>query len=641
MTSDPIPIPLAALLSEARWLEGLARALAADREEARDLVQDVWVAAAEHAPARVERPRAWLATVLRNALRSRKRSVEPRERRERASARAEASPGAADVVSRAEAQRTLVEHVLALDEPWRSTVLLRFFDGLSSEAIARREGLPASTVRNRVAHALGLLRARLERTRGTKWMEGLAPLIGLSPTTVGAGTVIGGVLMGTGAKVTLAAAVAAAATWWSWRALAAGPTDVRGSEELAELTSEVADGLEAITVDRREPLGPGSANGPSSTAVAPATPAEPPLPAGTLELVVLEDGEPCARPGMLEIAPDWVPFAKPASAEPEGLLRRPQPSVARFQLAGLTPGRFGLWLAIEAGPTVGTTVVLPAARGVRHVLQLGSAAIEGTVWDESGAPVPGARIGVSWRAGPFTPNHRATSDENGRYRLARLAAGEWFGTLELPSGEEVHFVVTLARSEARRLDFGLPRPWPVWRGTLRTRTGAEHRGGAWLELRDPGGVPALVRRPVDEDGRFELRLVPGTYRVEAGLWDHDSFRAQLGEVVIGPDGLERDLVLPGATLRGQVHAARPDLDLALDRRDPLQIGVRREGHDYPAAVRGTQVDVHGAFAIDALEPGVYLVNGYPLPVAGGRDSLRVEILPGQDELVLDVFLDRP
>src|SRR5688572_10638789 len=155
MSSEPATGRLETLLAVATWLEGLARALVRDREEARDLVQEVWVAAAERAPARIERPRAWLAQVLRNALRSRRRSAGPRETRERSRAREEAVSGTGDVVARAEAQRALVEHVLALDEPWRSTVLLRFFDGLTSEEIARRTGESASTVRNRLAHALG------------------------------------------------------------------------------------------------------------------------------------------------------------------------------------------------------------------------------------------------------------------------------------------------------------------------------------------------------------------------------------------------------------------------------------------------------------------------------------------------------
>lgn len=159
------------LLAEARWLEGLALALVGEREAARDLVQDVWVRTLEDPPRDVRRPRAWLGRVLRNALSSRRRSESARASRELAHER-DGARGADDVVERAEAQRHLVEAVLALDEPLRKTVLLRFFDGLSSTEIARRQGVPDSTVRTRLAQALEQLRQRLERSR-TDWRTGL------------------------------------------------------------------------------------------------------------------------------------------------------------------------------------------------------------------------------------------------------------------------------------------------------------------------------------------------------------------------------------------------------------------------------------------------------------------------------------
>jgi len=164
-----------ALLAEARWLEGLARALVGERESARDLVQEVWTRTLEHPPRDVRRPRAWLAEVLRNALHSRRRSEGARTSREQA--RGPSSTSATDdVVERAEAQRHLVEAVLALDEPLRKTVLLRFFDGLSSAEIARRQGVPDSTVRTRLAQALDLLRERLGRSR-TDWQTGLGLIV--------------------------------------------------------------------------------------------------------------------------------------------------------------------------------------------------------------------------------------------------------------------------------------------------------------------------------------------------------------------------------------------------------------------------------------------------------------------------------
>ncbi|MEQ1893297.1 MAG: sigma factor, partial [Planctomycetota bacterium] len=103
------------LLAEASWLEGLARALVGDREEARDLVQEVWLRTLEERPEGVQRPRAWLAQVLRNTLGMRRRARGARGARERAAARPEATVGGGEVVARAESLRLLVEAVLALE----------------------------------------------------------------------------------------------------------------------------------------------------------------------------------------------------------------------------------------------------------------------------------------------------------------------------------------------------------------------------------------------------------------------------------------------------------------------------------------------------------------------------------------------
>ena len=45
-------------------------------------------------------------------------------------------PSAGDVVARTAMQQRVIEAVMALDEPERTTILLRYVDGLSSSAIA-------------------------------------------------------------------------------------------------------------------------------------------------------------------------------------------------------------------------------------------------------------------------------------------------------------------------------------------------------------------------------------------------------------------------------------------------------------------------------------------------------------------------
>lgn len=90
--------------------------------------------------------------------------------RERAVARDEVQDDTSSLVSRAEIHQRTVAAVLALDEPYRSTVLRRFFDDLSPEEVAAREHASEATVRSRLKRGLALLRARLER-EGRDWRE--------------------------------------------------------------------------------------------------------------------------------------------------------------------------------------------------------------------------------------------------------------------------------------------------------------------------------------------------------------------------------------------------------------------------------------------------------------------------------------
>src|SRR5688572_4580251 len=130
MPDQVVPPPLDVLLARREWVRRFARTLARDDASADDLEQDAWLAALEHPPRNTEAPAGWLRRVL--VHRPIDVSVEGRRResREHAASRSEASRAARDVVASAEAHRRVVEAVLALEEPYRTTVLLRFFEDL-------------------------------------------------------------------------------------------------------------------------------------------------------------------------------------------------------------------------------------------------------------------------------------------------------------------------------------------------------------------------------------------------------------------------------------------------------------------------------------------------------------------------------
>ena len=185
MTDSPVTID--SLLAHAGWLRELSRRLVGEAA-AEDLVQDVWVQASAKLPREGSSPRAWLATVLRRSHGRRMARELAAKAREADVSRPEAQPSAAELVEAAEAQHWLVEAVLGLDEPWREAVLLHFFEGMSAADIARRDGVPASTVRTRIARGVELLRERLDARPGGResWLSGVA-LLGFPPRGAAAG----------------------------------------------------------------------------------------------------------------------------------------------------------------------------------------------------------------------------------------------------------------------------------------------------------------------------------------------------------------------------------------------------------------------------------------------------------------------
>lgn len=174
------------LLSHADFVRYLARSLVFDDQGAADIAQETWVAALEH-PVPSGRPvRAWLARVAANFSKKRHRSDSRRRARERATAEAsgEAAPSAAEIAAREELRRRVVDAVQELEEPWRSTIVLRYYENLPHREVAARLGIPLETMRTRLKKGLALLRARLDREfRGSRqeWRLALAPLAGIDP----------------------------------------------------------------------------------------------------------------------------------------------------------------------------------------------------------------------------------------------------------------------------------------------------------------------------------------------------------------------------------------------------------------------------------------------------------------------------
>lgn len=203
------------LLAQMGWVRALARGLLTDPGLAEDVAQDTWIRATERPPRAQDGLglKAWLASVTRTLARQTVRSSRRRTRREQAAAKPIAITEDPSVIERGRIHERVVHAVMQLEEPYRSTVLLRYLDGVSAADIARRQGISPPAVRQRLARAIEKVRIRLDAISGgdrEAWSLALLPLAGSFSQTgaiMAKSTAIGWVYVAAGVLVVGAVAV--------------------------------------------------------------------------------------------------------------------------------------------------------------------------------------------------------------------------------------------------------------------------------------------------------------------------------------------------------------------------------------------------------------------------------------------------
>lgn len=176
MPQAPQPCRVEELLEHTEWVRRLAYSLVKCEAAADDLVQQTFLTAIEHPPQNQGATRGWLARVLRNLAVDRSRRRLRRQLREEKAfigggggdlSNAELLP--VEIQSRLELQELMAAAVKDLPDPYRTMVVLYYFDDLSSAQIAKKLKLNPSTVRNQLRRGREQIRKRLEGQYGNQW----------------------------------------------------------------------------------------------------------------------------------------------------------------------------------------------------------------------------------------------------------------------------------------------------------------------------------------------------------------------------------------------------------------------------------------------------------------------------------------
>lgn len=542
--------PAEALLVHDAFVRALARSLLADRHAAEDVAQDTWLAALRRGAAAAEMPR-WLAGVVRKRASKHLRTQERRARRERDAARNEGMPSGEEILEREAVRTQVVQAVLALEDPYRESVLLRFFEGLSPRAIAALQGVPVETVRTRLKRALELLRVRLDREHGggrEAWSAALVPWAYPGSAGLGAaGLALPAQLaLGAGGLVLIALLVL--------RALDDAPV-----APLANAPAS-ATGVTPTLV----PLGTGrSPRTPVRDELAPEPPARIAAKTGALRASVRwSDGTPAAGiQARLESGRVESPYfrARRGATDVQGVL----------SLAALLPGPATLvldrafWQRVEIEAGAEATLELTLPRGFD---------VEGLVVDRTGMPVGGAELWLS-DMNAFTGSFVGTTGADGRFELRSCRRGQELGAFA--RGHAPALLTSLGDEEGARVSVRLVLLGP----------GGEVTG----RVRGPAGEPVADAQVLvgSEEQEFRRVFVPGEGELAGTV-------APARLVRTDTEGRFQALGVPPGRVPLAVRAegyAVSRSEIVLDASGPAAVEVMLERE---ARVRGRVLDEHGA-----------------------------------------------
>ncbi|MBL8842960.1 MAG: sigma-70 family RNA polymerase sigma factor [Planctomycetes bacterium] len=597
------------------FLRRLAGELVRGDAAADDLVQETFVRALERPPAIAAALKSWLARVAQRLASNQRRAAARRTRREAAAARPESIAPHDDALASLELQQRLLAALTSLDEPYRTTLWLRWHEGLGPSAIAARAGLTLKGVEARLTRGLALLRAELDRRSGgerARWLGAVASLATSGPPAALATGLFGGVLAVKKLGIAAALLAVAGAAWWVTR------SDERSAPPTSHTTATAPIDAPPLPIDapmaaRTELL---------SAPPAAATP--PPLAVafGSLRVRVRwADGRP-AEAITLFACPEAAPNA------PRVVLEQKSDAQGETRFAELFAGP--VRLEADRGVEVRTVIAAGAESTIELELVAG-VAVEGRVVDEAGAPIAAAELLlISPRRDWLAARVVAHSDERGEFAADELPIGHHL-TARTP-GRVPAFLQKIEeapRDAPLKMQFVLD--WrgiavagrvvdPDGRPVSGARIAAGRNDGQTYGSRD-GSVQQRFGMPVtrsDADGRFELTGVEHAELCLAVM--ADGF----------PLHFEQLPHWVGVTSFCEVQLARP-ATLAVEVRTPEGAPVpgatvvvvalgERTAERLPFPLPRASSDAAGVGTLDLLPPGARTIRVEP-PIGSSFHSV--------------------
>lgn len=482
------------LLREESWVRALARRLVSDEARADDLVQETWVAALQRPPRAGTSLRPWLATVIRNRVRQDVRGGLRRRAREEDRFDDREVPSPDDLAELADQQRRVVQAVLALGQPHRNTVLLHYYGGLAPREIAKREGIPASTVRTQLSDARKRLRHRLDREAGgdgQAWVLHLIPLaVGGSPKGLaGMGTAAAG-----GLFLFALSTLVPLGLWWKF---SGGPGTDPGADPGAEGiagTAVAESSGEAVDPDSGMPPPLEVEAGNTRTALEDPATGGNSAALGTRTWLRVIDLEGRGIEGVeVSAAFDGNGTRHGVLTDREGFARRPDDLRSPRDLRVRGEG----WLEWRRA----------AARRVEEVtLEATTELVGRVVHPEGEGGIEGVRIEAQRFCGEHEHGWSTWTRGDGGFRLEGVPAGVEFDLVLVGRhGVERSFVLILEDPERNHRVFSLPSPRRVRGQVIAAESGHPLAGAELFDASDPEGEARSLGH-TDADGAFDVRV---------------------------------------------------------------------------------------------------------------------------------------